>query len=137
MEREIVEVREVMNTSIHMVSGLATVEQAIDIMNEKKIGSLVIERRDEKDEYGIVSVYEIAKDIMAVGKSAARTSVYEIMKKPVVTLAPDMNVKYAVRLLTRLGESRALVTGAQGVEGLVTVRNLVLGSATVLSQMED
>ena len=38
-----------------------------------------------------------------------------------------MNVKYAIRLLARLGLSRALVVGDDGLLGLVTQRDLVLG----------
>jgi CBS domain-containing protein len=49
------------------------------------------------------------------------------MTKPALTVSGDMNVKYAIRLLARLGLSRALVVGDDGLLGLVTQRDLVLG----------
>jgi len=52
-----------------------------------------------------------------------------VMTKPCLTLSGDMNVKYAIRLLARLGFSRALVTSGDGLLGLVTLRDLVLSGA--------
>ena len=63
------------------------------------------------------------------GVSAERTSVYEIMTKPALTLNAQMNVKYAIRLLARLGLSRALVANGEKVLGVVTLRDLVLSYA--------
>ena len=43
-----------------------------------------------------------------------------------IHINPEMNVKYAIRLLARLGLSRALVPGSGGALGMVTLRDLVL-----------
>ena len=51
------------------------------------------------------------------------------MTKPALTLNADMNVKYAIRFLARLGLTRALVTKGKNIEGLVTLRDLVLSGA--------
>jgi CBS domain-containing protein len=109
-----------------MVSGLATVQNAIEEMNKHRVSSLVIERRNDDDEYGVVTVQDIAAKVVAINRSTERTSVYEIMTKPALTINADMNVKYAIRLLARLEHNRALVTGAEGLVGLVNLRDLVL-----------
>ena len=129
MEPRIIRVADVTQTSLHMVSGLASVESAIAEMKRHSVSSLVIERRDDDDEYGVVTVQDIAAKVVAINRSAERTSVYEVMTKPVLTLNGDMNVKYAIRLLARLGFTRALVTGSDGLLGLVTLRDLVLSGA--------
>lgn len=127
MDSRIVRVADVMQTSLHMVDGLESVQSAIEKMQSLRISSLVIERRNEHDEYGVVTVRDIAAKVISVNRSTQRTSVYEIMTKPALTLSADMSVKYAVRLLSRLGVGRALVSGADGLVGLVTLRDLVLG----------
>ena len=127
MASRIVKVSDVMRTTLHTVSGLASVQDAIEEMNRHNVSSLVIERRDEGDEYGVVTVHDIAAKVVAQNQSTERTSVYEIMTKPALGLAADMNVKYAIRLLARLELTRALVTGGESVIGLVTLRDLVLG----------
>jgi len=127
METRVVKVADVMRTSLHMIDGVASVRKAIDEMKRHSVSSLVIERRHEGDEYGVVTVQQIASEVVAKNASTNRTSVYQIMTKPAMTLNADMNVKYAIRLLARLGLTRALVTGGEGLLGLVTLRDLVLG----------
>ena len=110
MNRPTVKVADTMQTSLHTVSGLSSVEDAIGEMSRLGVSSLVIERRNHGDEYGIVSVRDIASKVVGANKSISRISVYEIMTKPALTVAADMNVKYAIRLLSGFGINRALVT---------------------------
>ena len=127
MEPASLKVANVMKTSLLMVSGLESVRGAMRQMKEHGVSSLIIERRDSNDEYGVVTVEDIAGKVIARNRSTSRTSVYEVMTKPALTLRGDMNVKYAIRLLPRVGLSRALVVSDEGLLGLVTQRDLVLG----------
>jgi len=129
MASGIIRVADVKRTPLHMVSGLANVKSAIEEMKRHNVSSLVIERRDDDDEFGLVTVHDIATKLIAKNRSAERTSVYEIMTKPALMLNGDMNVKYAIRFLSRLGFTRALVTGGDDPLGLVTLRDLVLSTA--------
>lgn len=124
--KPVVTVREVMSTSLHIVDGLATVREAIDVMREHDVSSVVVDRRDRGDEYGIVVIHDVAERVIGLDRSPDRTSVYEVMTKPVVSLAPDMDIKYGARLLLQLGLSRAIVTEAGDLIGVVTLRELVL-----------
>ncbi len=119
-------VGDIMDQSFHTINGLAKVKQALALMKEHNIGSLVVERRDDDDEFGLVTVRDIADHVIAKRRSIERVDVYEIMAKPGLTITKDMHVKYAIRLLAQLGRTRALVSGAEGLEGLVTLRDLVL-----------
>ena len=119
-------VREVMTPSPTVIDGLATVAEAIELMREKGISSLVIDRRHEGDEYGLVVVTDIAKKVVAEDHAPERTNVYEVMTKPVLTVDCEMDIKYAIRLLARFGISRALVTRDGTLAGIVTMRDMVL-----------
>lgn len=129
MDSSFVKVEDVMQTNLHIISGLASVMDAIKEMARHNVSSLVIERRHDGDEYGVVTVIEIAKRAVIENRPLERTSVYEIMNKPSLTLDPKMNVKYAIRLLSQLGHRRALVAGESGLLGFVTLRDLVLSYA--------
>ena len=122
---EIVRVADVMHQEVHMIDGLAHLRDAVELMNRHGVSSLVIERRDEGDEYGFISVEHIAARAIAINRSLERTSVYEIMDKPTLILDPTMNIKDAIRLLAQLDRRRALVTGDGGILGFVTLRELV------------
>lgn len=119
-------VRAVMAGPPIVVDGLATVERAIELMRQHKISSLVIDKRHEGDEYGLLVVSDVAGKVIGEDRSPARTNVYEVMSKPVLTVDVDMGIKYAVRLLDRFGVSRALVTERGALVGMVTLRDMVL-----------
>ncbi len=96
-------------------------------MREHGVSSLAVERRDEHDEFGLLVISDVAREVIAKNRSAERVNVYEVMSKPVVTLPADMSIKYAVRLLVRFELSRALVVDAERKPvGIVTLRDMVL-----------
>ncbi len=126
-ERE-ARVEGVMVTDLYSIDGLATVSEAIQMMKQHHVSSLVVDRRDGDDEVGLVEVADIAQEVIGPNRAPDRASVYEVMTKPVVTLPPGMLVRYAVRLLTRHGLSRAVVVDeSRNAVGMVTLRDLVLG----------
>jgi signal-transduction protein with cAMP-binding, CBS, and nucleotidyltransferase domain len=125
-ETSFTRVQEVMTPSPTVIDGLATVAEAIEVMRDKKISSLVIDRRHEGDEYGLLVVTDIAERVVAEDRAPERTNVYEVMTKPVLTIDCEMDIKYAIRLLARFGVSRALVTRDGTLAGIVTMRDMVL-----------
>lgn len=129
-----VRVSDTMTQEVRMISALATVKEATEMMAESQVSSLVVERRDKADEFGILEIADIAAQVIAQNRALERVNVYEIMSKPVVTLPPDMNIKYAARLLVKFGLSRALVVDSERHPvGIVTLRDLVLRHAGDLS----
>lgn len=129
MAESFIKVEDVMQCELQTISGLASVRDAIEQMRAANVTALVIERRHEGDEYGFLSVDKIAARVIALSRSLDRTSVYEVMEKPTLTLNPHMAVKYAIRHLAQLGQRRALVVDERGARGLVTLRDLILSYA--------
>jgi CBS domain-containing protein len=123
---ERVTVRQVMTAAPFVVDGLASVREAIDIMQAERVSSLVVDRRHVGDEYGLIVVRDIAEQVIGQNRSPDRTNVYEVMSKPVLSLDAEMDIKYAVRLLGRFSVSRALVLEKGDLIGIVTLRDLVL-----------
>lgn len=125
-ERSYVKVREVMTPSPRVIDGLAKVQEAIEVMRAENLSSLVIDRRHDGDEFGVVTIQNIAREVIGGDRSPERTSVYEIMTKPVITVDADMDVKYTIRLLTRYQLRRALVTEQGQMVGIVTLRDMAI-----------
>ena len=121
-----IRVREVMTPSPRVIEGLATARQAVELMREHHVNSLVIDRRHDGDEYGMVTVHDIAGQVIGPDRSLDRVSVYEIMSKPVLTVDVEMDVKYAIRILTRFRLTRALVTEKGTMVGIVTLRDMAI-----------
>ncbi|OBT08613.1 CBS domain-containing protein [Vibrio sp. UCD-FRSSP16_10] len=119
-------VRDVMSATYAVVDGLMTVQEAIGIARDNEVKALIVNKRHDDDEYGVVLMNDIAKKVLAQNRSPARTNVYEIMSKPALCISPDMNVKYCARLFERFGISRAPVVSEGKVLGMVSYNNIVI-----------
>lgn len=125
-----IRVRDLMVTEMHTIEGLATVAQAMALMKRHQVDYLVVNRRNSDDELGVITVGDIAREVIANNRSPKRVNVYEIMSKPLLTVPDDMLAKYAVRLLVRFERSRAVVVDRQrNALGRVTLRDLIMGYA--------
>jgi predicted transcriptional regulator len=71
---------------------------------------------------------DIAKEVIAKDRAPERVNVYEIMAKPVISVRPEMRVRYCARLFERCGISHAPVIENAKVIGIVSYYLLVLGS---------
>lgn len=119
-------VRAVMTAEPLVVDGLMTVSDALAILRDRNISSLVVDRRNERDEYGIVLVSDIAREVIGRNRAPSRTHLYEVMAKPAPSLDAEMNIRYAVRLMDRLGLTHAVVLDDRRLVGIVTLRDLVV-----------
>jgi predicted transcriptional regulator len=128
-----IKVSEVMTKPVRTIDRMATVRDALKVLDDTGVSSLVIERRDERDELGIVVIADIASHVIAENRSPDRVNIYEIMSKPVVTLDRDMDIRYAIRLLDKFNLSRGLVVDHdQTLLGIVTLRDMVVRYAHVV-----
>lgn len=127
---DVLRVGNIMSADIKKISRMATVAEAIEVLREAGVSSLVVERGDADDEFGMIVVTDIAREVIAKDRPPDRVNVYEIMSKPVLTVPESMQVKYAVRLLVPFRVSRALVVNDNREPvGIVTLRDMVLRQA--------
>ncbi|MGZ8996862.1 MAG: CBS domain-containing protein [Rhodospirillales bacterium] len=128
---ELVRVGDVMSPVVRMIELTASVAEALKAMRDAGVSSLVVERRDDDDEFGLIVVTDIAREVVAKDRAADRVNVYEVMSKPVLPVPVDMQSKDGVRLLVRFNLSRARVGDeTRSPVGIVTLRDLVLRHAT-------
>lgn len=125
-ERKRITVRDVMKHKFDIVDGMMSVKEAMKAMKHMTNKSLIVEKRDENDEYGIILISDIARKVLAQDRAPERVNVYEVMSKPIVTVDPDMDIRYAARLFDRFGLSRAPVVENGKVVGIVSFTDMVL-----------
>lgn len=119
-------IRDCMRKDVTEVDGSMDVLSALKLM--KKVGdtSLIVKRRDEHDEFGMLLFSDIAKEVIAKNRAPERVSVYEIMAKPCLTVRPNMEIRYCARLFENFGISHAPVVESDKVVGMVSYYRLVL-----------
>ena len=125
-ERKIVRVRDVMKADFDMVEGMDTVESVLRNSKHPETKCFIVNIRHDDDEYGILLLSDIAKQVLAKNKSPGRVNVYEIMSKPVVCVDPEMDIRYCVRLFENMGIARAPVVDNKKVVGIIGYTDIVL-----------
>ncbi|MDX8390267.1 MAG: CBS domain-containing protein [Mariprofundaceae bacterium] len=125
-QAKVILIKDVMKNHFDMVDGLSTVSDALHTMQHVETKCLIVDKRDEHDEYGIVVLADIAQ-LLVQNRSPNRVSIFEVMTRPAVTVPPDMNIRHACTLFSRLGLSRAPVVNAnREVIGIVSHTDMVL-----------
>ncbi len=125
-DRKIIRVRDVMKTEFDMVEGMDTVETVLRNSKHPETKCFIVNIRHEDDEYGIVLLSDIAKQVLAKNKAPERVNVYEIMSKPVIHVDPEMDIRYCVRLFENFGLARAPVVENRRVIGIIGYTDIVL-----------
>ena len=124
--KEVIHVKDIMKQNFDIIDGMTTVSEALKKMKHIETKTLVVDKRDENDEYGVVLISDIAKQVLAKDRSPDRVNVYEVMAKPVISVDPNMDIRYCARLFENFGLSRAPVIESGKMIGIVSFTDMVL-----------
>lgn len=124
--KQIIRVRDVMKKSFDVIDGMTTVSEALKQMKHIETKTLVVNKRDENDEYGVVLISDIAKEVLAKDRAPERVNIYEVMAKPTISVDPQMDIRYCARLFNKFGLSRAPVVENGKMVGIVSFTDMVL-----------
>jgi CBS domain-containing protein len=118
--------KDIADIPVILVDGLISARDAVNIMKEKNVEVLIIEKRNDEDAFGILVLHDIIRGVVAQNKSLDEVSVYEIMRKPVVTIPDYLNVKYVSRFLANLGLNFAPVDENGHYVGVISLKNFLM-----------
>jgi len=125
-----------MKSDYGTVDGNMSIVEALNEMKRLQTAVLVVNKRDADDEYGLLLVSDIAREVLAKNRAASRVNIYEIMTKPAVCVDPDMDIRYCSRLMSSFNLTRVLVVKDDAVLGTVNPRGLVLDGLAALAADE-
>jgi signal-transduction protein with cAMP-binding, CBS, and nucleotidyltransferase domain len=111
---------------VDIVDDMTTVTEALQNMKYPETRTIIVDKRHDDDEFGVVMFRDIAKRVLAPDLSPQRINMYEIMSKPVISVDPQMDVRYCTKLFDRFGLSRAPVIENGKIIGLVSYTDIVL-----------
>ncbi|MCU7877790.1 MAG: CBS domain-containing protein [Candidatus Thiodiazotropha sp. (ex Lucinoma borealis)] len=125
-DRLLIRVRDVMKTDFDLVEGMDTVQMALERMIHVETKSLIVKKRHDDDEYGLVMLSDIARQVLAKDRAPERVNIYEIMTKPALTVSSSMDIRYCARIFSRFDLSRAPVVDNREIVGIVSYTDMVL-----------
>lgn len=123
----ILRVEEMMRREPVTVDGRATIAEAIAAMKRAKALCLVVLPRWNGDAYGLLTAKELVAKAVGAGPRRLNFSehtVAEIMDKPAPVASPELEVKYAVRLMVRSGSFGLVVLQGGSAAGTLTFEDV-------------
>lgn len=116
---------DIMTTKVFTIHSLATVAEAIALMQDKGVRSLIVEPSNDGDAYGIITETDIVYKITAHEKDPEEFMVYQIMTKPCIVVNPDLSLVNVARLFAETGIGRAPVIQEQ-LLGMISITDLIV-----------
>lgn len=107
------------------ISPMATIRDAIHLMKEKDVKSLIVEKNRPEDAYGILTYKSILSSIVAEEGDIDLVNVYDIYAKPAIQISEQMDIKYAAQMMVRNSIKRILVIDNNELEGIVTMSDII------------
>ncbi|MFP3867147.1 MAG: CBS domain-containing protein [Desulfobacteraceae bacterium] len=118
--------RDVMHQEVLSIDGMASAKEAAAKMRAFKVDELLVAKRNEDDAWGIITIMDLVKGVIVPGRDAENVFVYEIMTKPVITIPAQMDIRYAIRLIQRIGIHHAPVEHLGEIVGMISLSSLIL-----------
>lgn len=115
------------------IAATASVLEAIKLMADKAIGSLLV--MDGDDMQGIVTERDYARKVIIKGRSSESTEVGEIMTTDVITASTDQTVSHCMSVMTDRRIRHLPVVEEDKVVGMVSIGDLV--QAIIADQQEE
>ena len=107
------------------ISSLETVRNCLKIMQAKQVKSIIVEKDNAHDAYGIVTYTNILNAIFSQEGDMDLLNVYDIATKPIIQVSSELNIRYAAQMMTNNNVNRLLVTGNGELLGLLSMNDIV------------
>ena len=120
-------VKEVMvkANKIIKISPMMPVREALNIMRDKRVKSLVVDKLKPHDAYGMLTYKNILTSIVANDGDIDLLRVYDIYSKPAFQISEQLDVRYAAQTMVKGGVKRLLVIDNNELEGILTMTDIL------------
>ena len=107
------------------ISPMAKVRDALILMREKRVKSIVVEKGHDSDAYGLITFKNILYSIVASDGDIDLLRVYDICSKPAYQLSGNLDIKYAAQMMVQSSVKRLLVIDNNQLEGILTMTDIL------------
>lgn len=120
-------VKEVMTpkNKLISVSPMAPVREALKLMRQHKVRSVVVEKSTPSGAYGLLTFKNILQSIVAEDGDIDLLNVYDIANTPAVSVSALMDVKYAAKMMVTNSIKRLLVIDNNELYGILTMSDII------------
>lgn len=125
-------VKEIMNTKLETIKPDATVYDAIEKLVDKRMRSIIVLPKDEKDVYGVITVRDIVFKVIAKNLDPNKIKIEEIASKPVISIDKETELEHLIKLMDKFNIARVFVHEGRDIVGVVSLLDVL--SATLIER---
>jgi CBS domain-containing protein len=126
---------EIMTKKLETIEADASLYDAIEKMIDRRIRSLLVKPKDDKDVNGVITVRDIVTKALAKNLDLNKTKVSEITSKPLVCIDKNTDVEYAINLMSKFNITRVFVNDGREIIGIISLLDVM--SAELIKRAKE
>ena len=107
------------------VSPMSTVREALELMKEHKVRSVIVNKSVDDGAYGLVTFKNILQSIVAEDGDIDLLNVYDIAAIPAISVSAKLNIQYAAKMMVNRSIKRILVIDNNELKGILTMSDII------------
>ena len=107
------------------VSPMASVRDALQLMKENSVHSVIVEKSVPSGAYGLVTFKNILQSIVAEDGDIDLLNVYDIASIPAISVSAKLNIQYASKMMVNQSIKRLLVVDNNELQGILTMTDII------------
>jgi CBS domain-containing protein len=108
-----------------IISAMSTVREALKLMKEHKVRSVIVDKTTENGAYGLLTFKNILQSIVAEDGDIDLLNVYDIATIPAFSVSAKLDVKYAAKMMVQSSIKRLLVIDNNELYGILTMTDII------------
>jgi len=126
---------EIMTKKLETIEADASIYDAIEKMIDRRIRSLLVKPKDEKDVHGVITVRDVVTKALAKNLDLNKTKVSEITSKPLVCVDKSMDIGYTINLMSKFNITRVFVNDGKEIIGIISLLDVM--SAELIKRAKE
>ncbi len=107
------------------VSPMSSVREALKLMKEHKVRSVIVNKSSPSGAYGLVTFKNILQSIVAEDGDIDLLNVYDIAATPAISVSAQLDIKYASKMMVTSSIKRLLVIDNNELQGILTMTDII------------
>ena len=117
--------KDLMKKDVNTIMEMDSINKAVKIMSDAGVSSLVVERNDDNDAFGMITRKDIVGALMSgLESNGGAMLVEDIMSKPVITVYPDLSIFQCYQMMRMMGVRRMPVVDDNNLVGILSNTDL-------------
>ena len=121
--------KDLVHATVKTVSETMPLLTAAKKMRDDGVSSLVVERKNERDAFGIITRKDVVEALFLMDTEDRPLLVKDVMTKPVVTVSVDLSIHRCYQLMRMIGVRRLPVVDGKNLVGILSNTDMFMSMA--------